>query len=98
MSDKERGEGEGAVAAGEAAGGADVVLVGAVEAFDELLERAELGRDSVEVFEANDLVQRKRGSGSGAVSVEEVHAGLIGRIAVGDEAEGAIFGQRASRL
>src|SRR5512142_1761712 len=43
VSDEEGGEREGAVASGEAAGRADVVLVSGGEAFDELLEGAKFG-------------------------------------------------------
>jgi hypothetical protein len=50
VSDKERGESHGAVGSREAAGGTDMVFVGAVETFDELLEGAELGRDLVAIF------------------------------------------------
>ncbi len=46
---------------GKAAGGADMVLGGAVEAFDELLEGAlELG-DRLEVFPAENCPERERG-------------------------------------
>lgn len=42
VSDEEGSQGEGAILGGEAAGGSDVVLVSAVEAFNELFKRAEL--------------------------------------------------------
>ena len=90
VSDEEGGEGDSAVLGGEAAGGADVVLVGAVEAFDELLEGTEFGGDRVEILEADDLPQGMWGLGRGALGVEEVHAGLVSGVAIGDEAEGLI--------
>ena len=39
-----------------------------------------------------------RGLGRGAVGVEEVHAGLISGVAIGDEAQGLIFRQSARGL
>ena len=95
MGDEEGGESDGAVLGGKAAGGTDMVFVGAVEAFDELLEGAKFGGDSVAIFQADHLPQGMGGLGRGAVSVKEVHAGLIGRVAVGDETQGAIFRQGA---
>ena len=96
MGDKQRGEGQGAILSSEATSRAHVVLVGAIETFDELLEGAKLGGDGVAIFQADHLPQGMGGLGRGAVSVEEVHAGLIGRVAVSDEAQGAIFRQGAS--
>ena len=46
---------------GKAAGGTRMVLIGAVEPLHELLERAKLGGDGVEIFEADDLVQGVKG-------------------------------------
>ena len=73
-----------------------MVLVGAIEALDELFEGAELGGDRVQILQADDLAQGVRGLGGGAMSVEEVQAGLISGVAIGDEAEGLIFRQSAS--
>ncbi len=98
MSDEERGESQRAVLGNEAAGGAHVVFVSAIEAFDELLEGTKFGGDRVEVFQADDLPQGVRGLRRGAVSVEEVHPGLISGVAIGDEAEGLIWGQGAGGL
>ncbi len=55
VGDEQGGEGDGAVARGQAASGAHVVFVGAIEAFDELLEGAEFLRDGVEIFQTDDL-------------------------------------------
>ena len=49
MGDEQGGESHGAVLSSEAAGGADMVLVSAIEAFDELLEGAKLGGDGVAI-------------------------------------------------
>ena len=96
MGDEEGGEGHGTVLSDKAAGGTDMVFVGAVEAFDELLEGAKLPGDLVAIFQTDHLQQGKRGLGSGALGVEEMHAGWVGRVAIGDEAKGLIFGQGAS--
>ena len=98
VGDKEGGEGHGAVASGKATSGTDVVFVGAIEAFDELLEGAKFLGDRVEIFQTDDLTQGVGGLGSGAVGVEEVHAGLISGVAIGDEAQGLILGQGARGL
>ena len=95
VGDEEGGEGDGAVARGKAASGADVVLVGAIEAFDELLEGAKFFRYGVEIFQADHLSQGVRRLGRGAMRVEEVQAGLISGVAVGDEAQGPVLGQGA---
>ena len=50
MGDEECGESQGAVLGGEATGGTDMVFVGAVEAFDELLEGTKFGGDLIEVL------------------------------------------------
>ena len=60
VGDEEGGEGHGAIARGKAASGADVVLVGAIEAFDELLEGAKFFRYGVEIFQADHLSQGVR--------------------------------------
>jgi hypothetical protein len=70
VSDEEGGEGDGAVARGQAASGAHVVFVGAIEAFDELLEGAEFLRGRVAIFQADDLPQGMGGLGRGAVGVD----------------------------
>ena len=98
VGDEQGGESDGAVARGKAAGRADVVFVGAIEVFDELLEGAEFLRDGVEIFQADHLPQGVGGLGSGAVRVEEVHAGLISGVAIGDEAQGLVFGESARGL
>ena len=61
MGDEQGGEGHGAIARGEAAGGAHVVFVGAVEALDELLEGTILLGHRVEVSQAEHLLQGKGG-------------------------------------
>ena len=88
VGDEEDGESEGAVAGGEAAGRADVVFVGSIEAFDELLEGAKFLGDGVAIFQTDDLAQGVRWLGRSAVGVKEVEAGLISGVAVGDEAQG----------
>ena len=93
MGDEQGGEGHGAILSSKAAGGAEVVFVSAVEAFDQLLEGAKFGRDLVAILQAYYLPQGKGGLGSGALSVEEVHAGLVRGVAVIDEMQGAIFRQ-----
>ncbi len=60
VGDEERSQGDGAVPRAEAIGGADVILVGAIEAFDELFVRAELFRLAIEVLQTDDLVMRER--------------------------------------
>jgi hypothetical protein len=50
VGDEERGESHGAVLRGEAAGGTDMVFVGAIEAFDELLEGTQFGRGLIAIF------------------------------------------------
>ena len=75
-----------------------MVFVGAMEAFDELLKGAEFLRDGVEIFQTDDLPQGMRGLGRGAVGVEEVHASLISGVAIGDEAQGLVFGESARGL
>ena len=80
VGDEQDGEGEGAVEGVEAASGASVEAIGAVEAFDELFEGAPLFGEVVEVFESEDLVESEGGreAAFGAVGVEEVNAGGIG--------------------
>ena len=90
VGDKQRGEGHGTVLSSEATGRAHVVFVGAIEAFDELFEGAKLGGDGVAIFQADHLPQGVGGLGRGAVSVEEVHPGLISRVTVGDETQNRI--------
>jgi hypothetical protein len=94
--DEQGGDGDGSVASLKAAGGADVILVGAVETFDELLEGAELGGDLVTIFQTDDLQQAKGGLLGRAMGIEEVHAGLIRGIAVGNKAKGLILRQGTS--
>ena len=61
-------------------------------------EEAKFLGDLVAILEPDHLPQGKGGLGSGAVSVAEVHAGLVRGVAVGDETQGAIFRQGASGL
>ncbi len=63
MGDKQRGEGQGAILSSEATSRAHVVLVGAIETFDELLEGAKLGGDGVAIFQADHLPQGMGGLG-----------------------------------
>jgi len=98
MGDEERGQRQGTVGGGEAAGGADMVLVSAIKALDELFEGAKFGRDDVEVLQTDHLPQGVRGLRGRAVSVEEVDPSLISGVAVGDETESLILGQGASRF
>ncbi len=58
-SHEEGGEGPGAVARGEAAGGAHMVFVSAIEALDELFEGTILLGDGVEIFQADHLQERE---------------------------------------
>ena len=97
---EEDGEDEGSVVGVKAAGGAGVEAIGAVEAFDELLEGAPLRGLVVEVFEAEDLVEGEGGREVIVLSlgVEEVNAGGIGAEAVKDEVSGAAGGSGASDL
>ena len=96
--DKQGGESHGAIAGGKAAGGADMVLVGAVEAFDQLLEGAVLLGDGVAILETQDLVQGEGRLLRRTLRIEEVQARLISRIAVGNERERLSFGQGAGGL
>jgi len=92
------GEGEGAIAGGKAAGRSDVVFVSAIQAFDELLEGAKLGGGGVAIFQTDHLLQSVGGLGRSAVGVEEVEAGLISGVAIGDEAQGLRVGHGAGGL
>ena len=98
VGDEQGGEGQGAVGGGKAAGGADVIFVSTIEAFDKLFEGAELRRGGFQILQTDYLSQRVGGLGSGSMSVEEVQAGLISGVAVGDEAQGLIGGQGAGSL
>jgi hypothetical protein len=71
----------------------NMVFVGAIETFDQLLEGTEFLRHLGAILQPDHLPQGERGLSSRAVGVEEVHAGLAGNVVVGDEAQGAIFGK-----
>lgn len=94
VGDKESGKGDGAVEVFEAAPGASVELVGAVEAFDDLRELAIFGAFVVLVFEADDGAAFKWWSCVlfSGLMVNGVDSGVIGRIAVTDEFDDGIFG------
>ena len=70
--DKESGEGDRPVAGGKATGRADVVLVSAVEPFDQLLKGPVALREVVEILQAQDLYQGEGRQLRWAVGIEKV--------------------------
>ena len=92
MGNKQGSERHGAVLSFKAASRTDMVFVSAIETFDQLLEGAKFLGDLIAILQADHLPQGKGGLGSRALSVEEVHAGLVGGVAVGDETQRAILG------
>ena len=59
VSDEESGKSDSAVKVFEAVCSADMELVSAVKAFDELLERSEFFRYGVKVLNADDFLMRE---------------------------------------
>lgn len=94
VSDEESGEGDRAVEVFEATPGAGVELVGAVEAFDDLLELSIFGAFLILVFQADDGTAFKRLSFAllPGLIVDGVGSGIIGGVAVADEFDDSIFG------
>ena len=90
--DKESGDGDGSVTGGKATGGAHMVLVGAVESFDQLLEGPIAFGEVVEILQAQDLHQGESRLLSGAVGIEEVESGDVGRVAIGNKVQGERVG------
>ena len=78
---------ESAIVGFEAAGGTDVEFKSSVESFDKLLEDSEGFRFFVEVLQADDRVVFNGGQFLRSLLVDEVDAGGIGRISVGDKGD-----------
>jgi len=70
-------------------GSFSVEFVGAVEAFDELLKRAELFRNRVEVLESDNLFMKDTAK-LNAVRVKEENTCSIRGIAIGNKSDGAV--------
>lgn len=92
MGDEEDGKRESAVEVLEAASGACMELVCAVEALDELLVCSELLAFGIVVFETDDGAAYD-GVAAG-LRINEVHGRVIGRVAVADEFDGFAIGQK----
>src|ERR1700747_1520937 len=75
-----------------------MVLVGAVEPFDELLEGPIAFGEVIEILQAQDLYQGESWLLRGAVGIEEVESGDVGRGAIGNKVQGERVGEGAGGL
>ena len=80
---------DGAGSAAEAILGVDVIFVGSVESFDHLFKGSELFGFGVKVFQTDNLFEGQiKGLNLG---IDEMQAGLIRGVAVGDEGDGLVL-------
>lgn len=93
MGDKEDGESDGAIEVFEAGSSSGVELVGAVKAFDDLLELSVFGAFLIFVFQADDgsSFQPWRSALREGWLIDGVSGRVIGGVAVADEFESFVF-------